>query len=46
MAAAGITRTALIIVGPMLDDAPGSESRLYDETYSHIFRKTRTASGD
>jgi precorrin-4/cobalt-precorrin-4 C11-methyltransferase len=41
MAEAGITRTALVIVGPMLDDAPSAESHLYDPTYSHVFRKTR-----
>jgi precorrin-4/cobalt-precorrin-4 C11-methyltransferase len=39
MAAAGITRTALILVGPMLDEAPAAESRLYDKTYQHLFRK-------
>ena len=39
MAAAGITRTALILIGPMLDDAAPSESHLYDKTYSHLFRK-------
>jgi precorrin-4/cobalt-precorrin-4 C11-methyltransferase len=41
MAAAGITRTALVIVGPMLDDSPAAESRLYDKSYSHLFRKAR-----
>jgi precorrin-4/cobalt-precorrin-4 C11-methyltransferase len=40
MAAAGITRTALILVGPMLDDAPAAESHLYDKTYRHLFRKS------
>ena len=45
MAGAGITRTALVLVGPMLDDAPAAESHLYDPTYSHIFRKTRRAGG-
>ena len=39
MAEAGITRTALILIGPMLDDAPAAESHLYDRTYSHLFRK-------
>lgn len=39
MAKAGITRTALILVGPMLDDAPPTESHLYDKTFSHLFRK-------
>ena len=41
MADAGITRTALILVGPMLDDAPAAESHLYDRSYSHLFRKAR-----
>jgi precorrin-4/cobalt-precorrin-4 C11-methyltransferase len=39
MAAAGITRTALILVGPMLDESPAAESHLYDKNYSHLFRK-------
>jgi precorrin-4/cobalt-precorrin-4 C11-methyltransferase len=39
MAEAGITRTALILIGPMLDGSPSSASRLYDKTYSHLFRK-------
>ena len=39
MADVGITRTALILVGPMLDDAPAAESHLYDRSYSHLFRK-------
>ncbi|MCA1684695.1 MAG: precorrin-4 C(11)-methyltransferase, partial [Planctomycetia bacterium] len=41
MAEAGITRTALILVGPMLDDSAGDESHLYDRSYSHLFRKAR-----
>jgi precorrin-4/cobalt-precorrin-4 C11-methyltransferase len=41
MAEAGIDRTALIFIGPMLDDAPTAESRLYDRSYSHLFRKSR-----
>jgi precorrin-4/cobalt-precorrin-4 C11-methyltransferase len=41
MAEAGITRTALVMIGPMLDDVPASESHLYDKTYSHLFRKAR-----
>ena len=45
MAEAEITRTALVIVGPMLDDAPAAESHLYDRTYSHLFRKARATSG-
>jgi precorrin-4/cobalt-precorrin-4 C11-methyltransferase len=43
MAAAKITRTALVLIGPMLDDAPPAESHLYDKNYSHLFRKSRTA---
>jgi precorrin-4/cobalt-precorrin-4 C11-methyltransferase len=39
MLEAGITRTALILIGPMLDDAPPGESHLYDKSYSHLFRK-------
>jgi precorrin-4/cobalt-precorrin-4 C11-methyltransferase len=39
MAAAEITRTALILVGPMLDDSPPAESHLYDKNYAHLFRK-------
>lgn len=41
MASAGITRTALVLVGPMLDDSPPEESHLYDKTYSHLFRRSR-----
>ena len=41
MAEAEITLTALILVGPMLDDAPGAESHLYSAAYSHTFRKAR-----
>jgi len=41
MAEAGIVRTALVIVGPMLDDSPAGESHLYDRTYSHVYRKAK-----
>ena len=41
MAEAGITRTALILIGPMLDDPSGAESHLYDGTYTHVFRKAK-----
>lgn len=41
MAGAGITRTALIMLGPMLEETATAESHLYDRTYSHIFRKAR-----
>ena len=33
-----ITRTALIIVSPVLSDAPASNSALYDPAHRHIFR--------
>lgn len=39
MAEAGITRTALVFIGPMLEESPGEESHLYDRGYSHLFRK-------
>lgn len=41
MVEAGIDRTALIFIGPMLDDDPTAESCLYDRSYSHLFRKSR-----
>jgi precorrin-4/cobalt-precorrin-4 C11-methyltransferase len=43
MAAAQITRTALILIGPMLDAAPGESSRLYDREHGHVFRKPRSS---
>ncbi|GAC1475028.1 MAG: precorrin-4 C(11)-methyltransferase [Isosphaeraceae bacterium] len=46
MAEAGIERTALVIIGPMLDDSPATESHLYDPSYSHLFRKARTGKGN
>jgi precorrin-4/cobalt-precorrin-4 C11-methyltransferase len=39
MIEAKITRTALILIGPMLDENPGEDSRLYDSGYSHLFRR-------
>lgn len=36
-----ITRTALIFVGPMLDDGGGVDSHLYDPSFGHLFRKVR-----
>jgi precorrin-4/cobalt-precorrin-4 C11-methyltransferase len=36
-----ITRTTLILIGPMLQDAEPAESHLYDASYSHLFRKAR-----
>ena len=41
MAEAEIVRTALVLIGPMLDEAPGVASHLYDKAYSHVFRKAR-----
>jgi precorrin-4/cobalt-precorrin-4 C11-methyltransferase len=41
VAAAQITRTALVLVGPMLEEGPIAESCLYNPTYSHLFRKAR-----
>ena len=39
MESAAISRTALVFIGPMLDDSPGPASRLYDKSFSHLFRK-------
>jgi precorrin-4/cobalt-precorrin-4 C11-methyltransferase len=39
MTDAAVTRTALILIGPMLDGSPPAESHLYDPDYSHLFRK-------
>jgi precorrin-4/cobalt-precorrin-4 C11-methyltransferase len=39
MAAAKICLTALILVGPMLEADRARNSRLYDPTYSHRFRR-------
>jgi precorrin-4/cobalt-precorrin-4 C11-methyltransferase len=41
MTEAGITLTALVMIGPMLDDAPAADSKLYDPAFSHRFRKAR-----
>ena len=41
MAEAGIERTALILIGPMVDESPPAESHLYDKSYAHLFRKAR-----
>ncbi len=35
---AGITRTALIIIGPVVSSTDFSESRLYDKTFRHLTR--------
>jgi len=41
--AAGITRTALILVGPALAGEQGSESRLYAPEHYHVYRPRRPA---
>ena len=38
---AGIEKTAMIIVGRALDDGAEAVSRLYDESFSHEYRKAR-----
>jgi precorrin-4/cobalt-precorrin-4 C11-methyltransferase len=44
MRGAGITRTALILVGRVLGDGTGfSDSRLYDPTHHHVLRPRRAA---
>jgi precorrin-4/cobalt-precorrin-4 C11-methyltransferase len=35
---AGISRQALILIGPFLDSAPGARSLLYDSSFSHGYR--------
>ena len=42
--AAGITRTALIMVGRVLGDTGFSESRLYAADHAHVLRPSRSAS--
>jgi precorrin-4/cobalt-precorrin-4 C11-methyltransferase len=44
--AAGITRTALIMVGRVLGEAAFSESRLYAADHSHVLRPSTRASQD
>ena len=39
--AAGITRTALILVGRVLDDSSFADSRLYAEDHHHVLRPKR-----
>jgi len=41
--AAGITRTALILVGPALAGAAGADSRLYAADHHHVLRPRRAA---
>ncbi|HEV3164100.1 MAG TPA: precorrin-4 C(11)-methyltransferase [Isosphaeraceae bacterium] len=43
MAEADITLTALVLIGPMLDATPATESHLYERSYSHLFRKGEAA---
>jgi precorrin-4/cobalt-precorrin-4 C11-methyltransferase len=44
--AAGIQRTALILVGPWLTPDQARNSKLYDPNYEHRFRRTRRPSGE
>jgi precorrin-4/cobalt-precorrin-4 C11-methyltransferase len=44
--AAGITRTALILVGRVLDGAGFRDSRLYDAAHAHVLRPRMPASQD
>jgi precorrin-4/cobalt-precorrin-4 C11-methyltransferase len=44
--AAGITRTALIMIGRVLGNAAFSESRLYAADHSHVLRPSTPASQD
>jgi precorrin-4/cobalt-precorrin-4 C11-methyltransferase len=47
MRGAGITRTALILVGRVLgDDAAFTDSRLYDPTHHHVLRPRKTGITD
>jgi len=41
--AAGITRTALILVGPVLGDSGFSNSKLYDADHHHVLRPRRVS---
>jgi precorrin-4/cobalt-precorrin-4 C11-methyltransferase len=41
--AAGITRTALILVGPALAGESATESRLYAPDHYHVYRPRRPA---
>lgn len=43
--AAGLTRTALILVGRVLDPDGFDDSRLYAEDHHHVLRPKRTAGG-
>ncbi len=44
--AAKITRTALILVGRVLDPGAFSDSALYDKNHRHLFRNQKTARRD
>ena len=37
-----ITRTAIIIIGDVIKPKSYEYSRLYDKTYTHMFRKAKT----
>ena len=39
-----ITRTAIIIIGDVIKPKSYEYSRLYDKTFSHMFRKGKTSS--
>jgi precorrin-4/cobalt-precorrin-4 C11-methyltransferase len=41
-----ITRTAIIIIGDVIKPKSYEYSRLYDKTYSHMFRKAKTKPKD
>ena len=46
VAAAGLTRTALILVGRVLEPDGFPDSLLYDSAFSHLTRKGRTAAAE
>jgi precorrin-4/cobalt-precorrin-4 C11-methyltransferase len=46
MAEAGITLTALVMIGPMLEGDSKSGSHLYDRSYTHRYRKGQPTAGD
>ena len=41
--AAKITRTALVLVGPVLSQADFADSKLYDPDHVHVLRPRRVA---
>jgi precorrin-4/cobalt-precorrin-4 C11-methyltransferase len=44
--AARITRTALILVGPVLGESTFADSKLYDPAHAHLLRPRRGAAPD